>query len=36
MKIENLDKFLQEIGRAPLLSADQELELLKAIREKRL
>ena len=34
MKIENLDKFLQEIGRAPLLSADQELELLKAIREK--
>ncbi len=34
MKIENLDKFLQEIGRAPLLSADQELELLKAIHEK--
>lgn len=34
MKIENLDKFLQELGRAPLLSADQELELLKAIREK--
>ncbi len=34
MKIENLDKFLQEIGRALLLSADQELELLKAIREK--
>ena len=34
MKIENLDKFLQEIGRAPLLSAEQELELLKAIREK--
>lgn len=34
MKIENLDKFLQEIGHAPLLSADQELELLKAIREK--
>ena len=36
MKIENLDKFLQEIGRAPLLSADQELELLKAIHEKGL
>ena len=34
MKIENMDKFLQEIGRAPLLSAEQELELLKAIREK--
>ena len=34
MKIENLDKFLQELGRAPLLSADQESELLKAIREK--
>ena len=34
MKIENLDKFLQELGRAPLLSANQELELLKAIREK--
>ena len=34
MKIEDLDKFMQEIGRAPLLSADQELELLKAIREK--
>lgn len=34
MKIENLDKFLQELGRAPLLSADQELELLKAICEK--
>ncbi len=34
MKIENMDKFLQELGRAPLLSADQELELLKAIREK--
>ena len=34
MKIENLDKFLQEIGHAPLLSADQELELRKAIREK--
>ena len=34
MRIENIDKFLQEIGRAPLLSADQELELLKAIQEK--
>ena len=34
MKIENLDKFLQELGQAPLLSSDQELELLKAIREK--
>ena len=34
MKIENIEKFLQEIGHAPLLSTEQELELLKAIREK--
>ena len=34
MRIENMDKFLQEIGHAPLLSAEQELELLKAIQEK--
>ena len=34
MRIENIDKFLQEIGRAPLLSTEQELELLKAIQEK--
>ena len=34
MKIENMDKFLQEIGRAPLLSKEEELALLKAVREK--
>ena len=34
MKIENMDKFLQEIGRAPLLSKEEELVLLKAVREK--
>ena len=34
MKIENIEKFLQEIGHAPLLSTELELELLKAIREK--
>ena len=36
MKIENLDEFLQEIGRAPLLSIEEELALLKAVREKGL
>ena len=34
MKIENMDKFLQEIGRAPLLSKEEELALLKIVREK--
>ena len=34
MKIENMDKFLQEIGRAPLLSKEEELALLKTVREK--
>ncbi len=34
MRIENIDKFLQEIGHAPLLTKEEELELLKAIREK--
>ena len=34
MKIENMDKFLQEIGRAPLLSKEEELALVKTVREK--
>ena len=34
MKIENLDDFLMEIGRVGLLSAEEELELLKAVKEK--
>ena len=34
MKIENMDKFLQEIGRAPLLSKEEELALLKTMQEK--
>ena len=34
MKIENLDTFLQEIGRVELLSEEEELELLKAVKEK--
>ncbi len=34
MKIENLDKFLQEISRAPLLTNEEELVLLKAVQEK--
>jgi len=34
MKIENIDKFLQEIGRAPLLTKEEELALLKAVQEK--
>ena len=34
MKIENLDKFLQEIGRAPLMTKEEELALLKAVQEK--
>ena len=34
MKIENMDKFLQEIGQAPLLTKEEELSLLKAVKEK--
>lgn len=34
MKIENLDEFLREIGRVELLSEEEELELLKAVKEK--
>ena len=34
MRIENIDKFLQEIGRVPLLTKEEELALLKAVREK--
>ena len=34
MKIENIDKFLQEIGRVPLLTKEEELALLKAVQEK--
>lgn len=34
MKIENMDKFLQEIGRAPLLSKEEELALVKTVHEK--
>ena len=30
----NIDEFLMEIGRAPLLSAEEELALIKAIQEK--
>lgn len=33
-KIENLDDFLVEIGQAKLLSDEEELELLKAVKEK--
>ena len=33
-KIENLDDFLVEIGQAKLLSEEEELELLKAVKEK--
>jgi len=36
MKIENLDEFLGEIGRVELLSAEEELELLKAVKDKGL
>jgi DNA-directed RNA polymerase sigma subunit (sigma70/sigma32) len=31
---KNLDDFLAEIGRAPLLSAEEELAMIKAIQEK--
>ena len=34
MKIEYMDKFLQEIGHAPLLSKEEELALVKAVQEK--
>lgn len=34
MKIENMDKFLQEIGRAPLLTKEEEFALVKAVQEK--
>ena len=34
LEIENIDKFLQEIGNAPLLSKEEELTLLKAVQEK--
>jgi len=34
MKIDNLDKFLQEVGSTPLLSKEKELILLKAVQEK--
>lgn len=34
MKIENMDEFLKEICRVELLSAEEEFELLKAVKEK--
>ena len=34
MKIENLDDFLWEIVQVKMLSAEEELELLKAVKEK--
>lgn len=34
MKIENLDEFLREICQVKLLSTEEELELLKAVKEK--
>lgn len=34
MKVENMDKFLQEIGQAPLLTKEKETALLKAVQEK--
>ena len=34
MKIENMDKFLREIGRTPLLTKAKESALLKAVQEK--
>ena len=36
MKIENLDDFLWKISQVKLLSAEEELELLKAMKEKGL
>lgn len=34
MKERNLDEYLSEIGRAELLTIDEELELVKAVQEK--
>ena len=34
MKITNLDKFMQKIGREPLLSKEEERKYLKAVKEK--
>lgn len=34
MKIENIDDFLWKISQVELLSAEEELELLKAVKEK--
>ena len=34
MKERNLDEYLQEIGRANLLTIDEELELIKAVQAK--
>lgn len=34
MKIENMDKYLREIGRTPLLTKEEESVLLKAVQEK--
>ena len=34
MKIENLDEFLQKIGRIEFLSEEEELEQLKAVKGK--
>ena len=34
MKITNLDKFMQKIGREPMLSKKEERKYLKAVKEK--
>ena len=36
MKIENLDDFLWKIGQVKFLSTEEELEMLKAVKEKGL
>ena len=36
MKGKNLDEYLAEIGKAELLTIDEELELVKAVQEKGL